>query len=160
MSLQAMLMTQWELQKEFDPRADDDDPQLSCEYMKDMSTALCAEVMELLEETGWKPWTTSWHVNVEQARAEWIDAWHFMMNLANKLGMNSTMIEEMYGVKAEVNRQRIRNKYDGVSTKCPGCKRALDDPQTPCYIMKVTPEDPGSGVWCFTKKAQVAMPGV
>lgn len=134
-SLDKMLSTQQELQREFDSRAVSSDPQQSCEYIKDMCTALTAEAMELMEETGWKPWSTSWHINVDAARGEWIDAWHFMMNLANKLGMDEQMIFQMYEVKAEVNRRRIRSGYDGVSTKCPGCKRAMDDPATSCYYL-------------------------
>jgi hypothetical protein len=46
--------------------------------------------------------------------------------------MDEEMIFEMYGTKAAVNYARIENNYDGVSTKCPGCRRAMDDPAVKC----------------------------
>lgn len=133
-ALEDMLSRQWQLQNVMSPdrRHASTDPQTRCEYIKDMAYALEDEIHELTAETGWKPWTTSWHVNVDAARAEWIDAWHFMMNLANNLGMNEAMILGMYSAKAEINEKRMEAKYDGVSTKCPVCRRALDDPATEC----------------------------
>lgn len=142
-SLQLMLNSQKDLQRVFDPRAVSEDPRASCEYIKDMSLATMDEIHELLGEVGWKPWATSRHINVESARREWIDAWHFMMNLANKLGMDEEMISRMYYQKAAINLARIRAGYDGVTTKCPGCKRALDDDGTLCYLDEVRSE-----YWC------------
>ena len=133
MTLQDMLNTQTHLQSKFDERAADTDPLKSCEYLKDMALATLDEIHELLGEFGWKPWASSRHINVEAARGEWIDAWHFMMNMANKLDMTEEMIQTLYYAKAAINLERIENGYDGVSTKCPGCKRALDDPSVDCY---------------------------
>ena len=146
MTLQDMLHTQSKLQEAFDDRAVSDDPRQSCEYLKDMALATLDEVHELLGEIGWKPWASSKHINTEEARGEWIDAWHFMMNMANKLGMDETMIQTMYYAKAEINLQRIQDGYDGVSTKCPGCKRALDDPAVECYKSKNRSNMP---YWCY-----------
>lgn len=125
--LQKMLESQRELQRVLDPRAESEDPQEVCEYFKDMAFADIAETMEMLDETGWKPWTSKWYINREEAVAEWIDKWHFMMNIANVLRLSETEIVARYQQKAEINRQRKLDGYDGVSTKCPGCKRALDD---------------------------------
>lgn len=154
-ALQDMLETQSKLQFEFDPRARTEDPQQTCEYIKDMCTALTAETVELLEETGWKPWTTSWHVNLNEARAEWIDAWHFLLNLANRLEMDEEMIVEKYNVKAEINLQRIRNSYDGVTTKCPGCRRAMDDPATTCRWTDFSGDIP-TRAWCAMEERSVS----
>jgi dimeric dUTPase (all-alpha-NTP-PPase superfamily) len=119
-----------------------------------MCTALTAETIEMLEETGWKPWSSSWHINTAEARAEWIDAWHFMLNIANKLGMDEEMIFDMYGTKAAVNMARIEGGYDGVSTKCPGCRRALDDPATSCGKLR----EPNV-YWCAMEMREVSMLG-
>jgi dimeric dUTPase (all-alpha-NTP-PPase superfamily) len=138
-ALQEMLDDQLELQKVMPPfpsRATSDDPQTTCEFIKDNVLAAVAELIELMEETGWKFWSSSWHVNVDQARAEWIDAWHFMMNIGNKLGMDEELIQAMYNAKRDINRQRQLVGYDGVSTKCPKCKRALDDPATKCTLFE------------------------
>src|SRR6187551_688202 len=40
--------------------------------------ALIYELVEMEAETGWKPWAKSAHVNLEAARGEWIDMFHFM----------------------------------------------------------------------------------
>lgn len=149
--LQKMLESQRALQWEMDPRAESKDPQTVCEYVKDMAFADIAETMELLEETGWKPWTSSWHINREEAVAEWIDKWHFMMNIANVLKLSEAEIVQRYEQKAAINRARVANGYDGVSTKCPGCKRALDDPATLCYV----PAAASESVWCHERKEYI-----
>ncbi|HKU53135.1 MAG TPA: dUTPase [Nitrospira sp.] len=144
--LEGALRRQRLLQQAFDPRAVSSNPQQSCEYIKDMVYAAEDELHELTAETGWKPWTTSWHINVDAARGEWIDAFHFMLNLANKLGMTEDMILEMYYAKADKNLARIQAGYDGRSTKCDICHRALDDDATSCH--KTRQPDNSILGWC------------
>lgn len=144
--LQQMLDQQKDLQKVMDSRAFSPDPQTLCEYFKDMAFADIAETMEMLDETGWKPWTSKWYINRDAAVAEWIDKWHFMMNIANVLRLTETEIVHRYEQKAAINRARVAEGYDGVSTKCPGCKRALDDPATQC-----AKSTQGGYVWCVEK---------
>lgn len=147
-TLQRMLDAQLELQAVMPPlpsRATSDDPQTSCEFIKDNVLGAESELHELLDETGWKPWTTSWHINVDAARSEWIDVWHFMMNIANKLGMTEDMIVRMYYEKHAVNRQRQADGYDGVTSKCPACHRDLAESRkfgSPCL-----PEETWCGVY-------------
>ncbi|UVT31661.1 deoxyuridine triphosphatase [Microbacterium phage Kenzers] len=90
------------------------------------------ELHELLAETSWKPWAKADYVRLEAARGEWIDAWHFMMNLANLLQLDAEAIERRYRAKRAKNIKRQEDGYDGVSTKCPGCNRALDDDAVEC----------------------------
>lgn len=145
-----MLGMQAALQAVFDRRAVSDDPQESCEYIKDMAYALEDEIHELTAETGWKPWSTSWHINELAAQGEWIDALHFMLNLANKLNLTEEGIVRLYNAKYAINKARAASKYDGVSTKCPECKRALDDPTTQCRVW-------GQGYWQCEKFGIVSM---
>lgn len=106
------------------------------------------ELHELLGETGWKPWATSRHVNIEAARGELIDVMHFVMNLAHVLEMDAEMIHERYMAKRTKNIARQTDGYDGVSTKCPACKRAYDDDAVYC-----TPAHPTTKhyAYCDTK---------
>lgn len=98
-------------------------------------TALADEAHELLAEIGWKPWAKSRHINLEAARGEFIDMMHFMGNLALVLGMDDAAeIMRRYHAKHEKNAKRQEDGYDGVSTKCPGCKRALDDEAVKCRV--------------------------
>lgn len=111
-------------------------------------TAATDELHELLGEIGWKPWAKSRHINLEAARGEWIDALHFMLNLALVLGMDGEMIKALYDGKHAKNAKRQEEGYDGVSTKCPGCKRALDDNAVQCGFNKAMGENI---FWCTEK---------
>lgn len=105
--------------------------------------ALIAEIMEAVDETGWKPWATSNHIRQPAFNGEMVDAWHFFMNLmlvANPGRTPSELAYELYRgyiAKNTKNAERQAEGYDGVSTKCPICGRALDDEGTPCH------RDPG-----------------
>jgi dimeric dUTPase (all-alpha-NTP-PPase superfamily) len=101
-------------------------------YIKDMVLAMTDELHELLNETGWKPWATSRHVNREAAVGELVDVWHFFMNLMLALNVSPNELFDRYMEKRQRNIQRQQNGYDGVSGKCPKCKRALDDPAVFC----------------------------
>jgi dimeric dUTPase (all-alpha-NTP-PPase superfamily) len=108
------------------------------------------ELHELLAETSWKPWAKGDFVNLTAARGEFIDAWHFMLNLANLLGLDADEIEERYLAKRAKNIRRQEEGYDGVSTKCPGCKRALDDDGVDCKprVQRLGTDEEVAGVYC------------
>jgi hypothetical protein len=118
--------------------AEPPDRQTAMEYLTYNVLALQVELGEMLNETGWKPWSTSNHVNAE-ALGEWIDAWHFMMNILWVIAGQSvhgdahvlaTIVHEEYAKKREINLERQRQGYDGVSSKCTRCKR--DFAETSC----------------------------
>lgn len=139
MSLADMLDMQRRLQIESygaDPTALDDDARM--EYIRWNVLALTDELHEMLAETGWKPWAKSQHVNEAAAFAELVDAWHFFMNLMMAVTGESnptvlaSFFEMRYAQKRLKNADRQAAGYDGVSTKCPECKRALDDDAVTC----------------------------
>lgn len=109
-------------------------PEGAIEFITWNVLALTDELHELLGEVGWKPWATSKHVNLTAARGELIDAFHFFMNLALVLNMDASDLFLGYMKKHEKNIERQEEGYDGVSTKCPGCKRALDDDGVACRL--------------------------
>lgn len=102
-------------------------------YIRTMALALTDEIHEALNETGWKPWATSNHINADAYKAELVDAWHFFMNLMMVTGMTMEELYEGYLRKREVNIRRQEEGYDGVTTKCPNCKRAYDDLAVLCH---------------------------
>jgi dimeric dUTPase (all-alpha-NTP-PPase superfamily) len=102
------------------------------DFIKDMHIALTDELHEMLGEVGWKPWATSKHINSEAAKGELVDAWHFFMNLCIVVGLTPDELYSRYKKKREKNIKRQEEGYDGVSTKCPKCKRALDDDAVHC----------------------------
>ena len=97
-------------------------------FIKDMVIAATDELHEVLGETRWKPWTTGPRtVNVENYKKEMVDLFHFFMNLMLAVDMTADELYDMYRFKRQVNIKRQEDGYDGVSTKCPRCTRALED---------------------------------
>lgn len=134
-TMQMMFAKQRELQEQafghdFDDMTDED----RVEYIRWNVLALTDELHEMLQETSWKPWAKSTYINAK-AFDELIDAWHFLMNLfmataprhMEPYKVAATVVEK-YRAKRQVNIDRQEQGYDGLSTKCPGCSRALDEP--------------------------------
>lgn len=96
--------------------------------------ALEDELHEALDEVGWKPWTTSRHLNRDAFKGELVDALHFFMNLMLAAEIDADELLEAYQKKREKNAKRQREGYDGVTGKCPKCHRALDDDAVTCYV--------------------------
>ena len=103
-------------------------------FIKDMILALTDELHEALAKVGWKPWATSRHVNREAFLGEMTDAFHFFMNLLIVTGYDGQDLLKAYEQKSMINEQRQIDGYDGISSKCPGCGRALDDPGVFCRV--------------------------
>lgn len=72
------------------------------------------ELHEVLRETGWKPWATSNHINLLAAREELVDVFHFILNLALILGLDSEDITDLYIQKRDLNIKRQVDGYTGV----------------------------------------------
>lgn len=138
--LAAMIQRQYELQQrlgELPPDNASNGERL--DYLRTMVLALYAEVQEALDETGWKPWTTSDHIYEAGAFSEFCDAWQFLMNCFFAIAPRgygpeqiADLIYSTHSNKVGVNKQRAANGYDGVTGKCPVCKRAYDDAATLC----------------------------
>jgi phosphoribosyl-ATP pyrophosphohydrolase len=118
--------------------------------IRDNVLACTDELHEALGETGWKPWATSNHINTQAFWAEMVDAWHFFMNLMLHSGMTADDLYRGYLAKHDKNIKRQEDAYDGVTTKCPGCKRAYDDDAVECNQPSMKPI--GRTGWCVVKR--------
>lgn len=106
------------------------------EYVRDMLNAAFLELAEAQQETPWKPWvrlTPGQRLAAYQERhdaivGELVDTLFFIANALLAVGCTDTELEARYLAKMSVNRRRQDAGYDGASTKCPTCKRALDEP--------------------------------
>lgn len=100
------------------------------EFIKSNVLACTDELHEALAETGWKPWATSRHINAEAFFGELRDAWQFLVNMMLVVQPDPEALAEWFAraliTKIAVNTARVNN-YDGVSSKCPVCRRALDE---------------------------------
>lgn len=130
-------------------------------YIRTQSLALMSEVVEILEETHWKPWAKrpadqDVIPNRERYKGEVVDAFIFLMNLMLAGGMSMMELAEMVSTKQEKNLQRQIDGYDGKSTKCPGCRRAYDDDAVLCYRL---PEDAVPHGFCAQRDEYVNSEG-
>lgn len=115
-------------EEEFGRNFENQDPDEFADAIVMNHSALICELSEFMDEVGWKDWAAprGW-CNRHQAVGELVDAAHFLGNLLVRLNVTDAEWEERYRAKQEVNRQRMRASYDGVSNKCLRCKRALED---------------------------------
>jgi hypothetical protein len=104
-------------------------------YLTWNAYALEDELHEATQETGWKPWASSRHLNGEAMLKEMVDAWHFFMNILMVIGaeMGWSLDEladeftEQYFRKNQVNRDRhAEGNYTGLN-KCANCSRDLGE---------------------------------
>jgi dUTPase len=140
--LSALVMRQHELQEHLGelPTVDDSNAERLV-YLRTSVLACIAELYEALDETGWKPWTTSNHINSQPAFAELCDALQFLLNAMFAVcgpSMDPATIAHLiyttHSKKVGINKARaaLPEGYDGVAGKCPVCKRAYDDPAVKC----------------------------
>lgn len=108
------------------------DPETRAKEFTMQGFAAIAELVEMSNEIGWKPWATSRHLNREKYIAEGVDVLHFVANLLLLAGATDSELNEAYLRKMETNRKRQLDGYDGVSDKCTQCGRALDDKDVSC----------------------------
>lgn len=133
--LAIMLNMQSELQeRSYGQRIEELTGEARIQMFKEMYVALVDELHEALGEMGWKAWATSKHFREPAVQGELIDAWHFFMNLLILAGLDPEKMFEMYMAKHDKNKKRQEEGYDGVSTKCQGCGRALDDDAVECHV--------------------------
>lgn len=107
-------------------------PERAVQFIAVQAYALEDEIHEATDEVGWKPWASSNHINEDAFKGELVDAFHFFMNLMGVVDMQPAELLERYELKAAKNLKRQQEGYDGVSTKCPICHRALDDDAVKC----------------------------
>ena len=81
------------------------------EYINNNMIALVDELFEALRETPFKYWKKNQQLNIEAARKEAIDSFHFFMNFLIGLGIDSEMLYKMYCEKNKINHDRIKEGY-------------------------------------------------
>lgn len=170
--LEAMFIKQLRMQREVMKTkaflADSSNEEVIAEFRTQV-LALTDELHEALNEMGWKPWASSDHINAAAVMGELVDAWHFLMNLIllmyvdveNPAGHASQALYAGFMEKNLRNIERQKQGYDGVSGKCPICKRAYDDPAVECMEAEVFSVGVGGldvplPAWCATKQRHVA----
>ena len=81
------------------------------EWVLKYSRALQQEVSELIDCVPWKWWAHYQKEDIEHAKIELIDIIHFVISLAQTLGMSAQEVFDTYMRKNEVNFQRQDSGY-------------------------------------------------
>jgi hypothetical protein len=107
------------------------------DYIRDNALNVIGEVMEALNEVNWKPWSSGTEIRQDACFAELRDAWQHLTNTmwavyGETAYALAQRLEEKLEEKHDVNYRRLIEGYDGHSTKCRRCRRALDDPAVHC----------------------------
>ena len=75
------------------------------------SRAMSQELAELIDSFPWKWWTKYQKIDEQNARVEVVDLFHFLVSLAQTLGMSAEDIYQGYLKKNEVNHARQASGY-------------------------------------------------
>ena len=72
--------------------------------------AIIDEASEIKDHLNWKPWKNDKIIDMEEVKEESIDLLHFLLDIFNKLEMNSYEVVERYNTKHQEN---IDRQIDG-----------------------------------------------
>ncbi len=90
-----------------DDMSDEQKTQWTLNYCRAMSQ----EIAELTDSVPWKWWAKYQKLDEQNARVEVVDLFHFLISLAQVLGMSADDVYEIYLKKNEVNFQRQDSGY-------------------------------------------------
>ena len=109
------------------------------DYIRAQQQAAIQELGEALNEVDWKPWTQGERqIRRDKFINELIDTLKFWFNLVLAVSGRMEAMEiadeifTRFAIKTRTNDRRQADGYDGRSTKCGGCGRALDDIAVQC----------------------------
>ena len=90
-----------------DGMSDDEKTRWVLNYCRAMSQ----EIAELTDSVPWKWWAKYQKLDEQNARVEVVDLFHFLISLAQVLGMSAEDIFQAYIKKNEVNLKRQESGY-------------------------------------------------
>jgi len=110
-----MLAEMFTMQEKLNERIGVDIPAFSEEdehtWILNYCRAMSQELAELTDSVPWKWWAKYQKYDRQNARVEVVDLFHFLISLAQVLGMDAQDIHELYVKKNEVNFQRQDSGY-------------------------------------------------
>ena len=92
-------------------RTEQMDEAAQIEWVLNYCRAMSQEIAELTDSVPWKWWARYQKFDVQNARVEVVDLFHFLISLAQVLGMSADDVFEAYVKKNAVNFQRQESGY-------------------------------------------------
>ncbi|MCS7063115.1 MAG: dUTPase [Methylacidiphilales bacterium] len=80
-------------------------------WILNYSRAMTQELAELVDSVPWKWWAKYQKFDEQNARVEVIDLFHFLISLAQVLGMTAEDVFQAYVKKNQINHQRQESGY-------------------------------------------------
>ncbi len=81
------------------------------EWVLNYTRAMQQELAELTDSVPWKWWAKYQTFDEQNARVEVVDLFHFLVSLAQVLGMSADDVYEAYVKKNKVNHERQESGY-------------------------------------------------
>ena len=76
-----------------------------------LCTAIIHEAVELQRTTSWKWWKKPTPFNIDDAKEELIDIWHFVLQATIELDMTADDVVKYYSKKNKINKKRKKMNY-------------------------------------------------
>jgi dimeric dUTPase (all-alpha-NTP-PPase superfamily) len=80
-------------------------------WILNYTRAMQQEIAELVDSVPWKWWAKYQKFDAQNARVEVVDLFHFLVSLAQVLGMSADDVYQAYVKKNQVNFQRQESGY-------------------------------------------------
>ncbi len=80
-------------------------------WILNYTRAMQQELAELVDSVPWKWWAKYQEFDEQNARVEVVDLFHFLISLAQTLGMSADDVYQAYSKKNKVNHQRQDSGY-------------------------------------------------
>jgi dimeric dUTPase (all-alpha-NTP-PPase superfamily) len=91
-------------------------------WVLNYTRALQQETAELIDSVPWKWWAKYQKFDEQNARVEVVDLFHFLVSLAQVLGMSAEDVYQAYLAKNKINHQR---QDSGYTVKDPNDSRSI-----------------------------------
>jgi len=89
------------------PQSDEE----KAKWILNYTRAMQQEIAELIDSVPWKWWAKYQKFDEQNARVEVVDLFHFLISLAQTLGMSADDVFQAYVKKNQVNLQRQETGY-------------------------------------------------
>nr|WP_246462615.1 dUTPase [Pelagicoccus albus] len=109
--LQRIFEMQEELNARIGVNLKEIDEEEQTKWVLNYSRAMQQEMAELIDSVPWKWWAKYQEFDKQNAKVEVIDLFHFLISLAQTLGMSADDVYEAYVAKNKVNHQRQDSGY-------------------------------------------------
>jgi dimeric dUTPase (all-alpha-NTP-PPase superfamily) len=110
-----MMATMFSMQKDLNAHigvnTDSMDEQEQVRWILNYTRAMSQELAELTDSVPWKWWAKYQTYDKQNARVEVVDLFHFLISLAQTLGMTAEDVYGLYMKKNELNWKRQKTGY-------------------------------------------------